>query len=70
VKFDSEFVVVMSTFAMIFVALALRRRAASKATASLSENDLESEKRSFLDEDESNKRRIEGRGVETYGAIL
>lgn len=69
-KFDSEFVVVMSTFAMIFVALALRRRAASKATASLSENDLESEKRSFLDEDESNKRRIEGRGVETYGAIL
>jgi hypothetical protein len=70
VKFDSEFVVVMSTFAMIFVALALRRRAASKATASLSENDLESEKRSFLDEDESNKRRIEGRGVETYGAVL
>lgn len=69
-KFDSEFVVVMSTFAMIFVALALRRRAASKATASLSENDLESEKRSFLDEDESNKRRIEGRGVETYGAVL
>jgi hypothetical protein len=60
----------MSTFAMIFVALALRRRAASKATASLSENDLESEKRSFLDEDESNKRRIEGRGVETYGAVL
>ena len=69
-KFDSEFVVVMSTFAMIFVALALRRRAASKATASLSENDLESEKRSFLDEDESDKRRIEGRGVETYGAVL
>ena len=69
-KFDNEFVVVMSTFAMIFVALALRRRAASKATASLSENDLESEKRSFLDEDESNKRRIEGRGVETYGAVL
>jgi len=69
VKFDSKFVVVTSIFAMMFVALALRRAAASKATASLSDDNFELEKRSFLNDDES-KRRIEGRGGETYGAVL
>ncbi len=70
VKFDSNFVVVTSIFAMMFVALLWRKAAASKATASLSDDNFELEKRSFLNDDESNKRRIEGRGVETYGAVL
>jgi len=52
---------------MMFVALAWRKRAASKATVSVNDNNLESEKRSFLDEDE---RRIGGKGGETYGAVL
>jgi hypothetical protein len=69
VKFDSKFVVVTSIFAMMFVALSWRRAAASKATASLSDDNFELEKRSFLNDDES-KRRIEGRGGETYGAVL
>jgi hypothetical protein len=47
VKFDSKFVVITSIFAMMFVALA-RRRSASKATAWLSDKNLESEKRSSL----------------------
>jgi len=67
VKFDSKLVVVTSIFAMMFVALAWRKRAASKATVSVNDNNLESEKRSFLDEDE---RRIGGKGGETYGAVL
>jgi len=46
VKFDSKLVVVTSIFAMMFVALAWRKRAASKATVSLSDENLESEKRS------------------------
>ena len=66
-KFDSKLVVVTSIFAMMFVALAWRKRAASKATVSVNDNNLESEKRSFLDEDE---RRIGGKGGETYGAVL
>ena len=45
-KFDSKLVVVTSIFAMMFVALAWRKRAASKATVSLSDENLESEKRS------------------------
>ena len=69
VKFDSNFVVVTSIFAMMFVALSWRRAAASKATASLSDDNFELEKRSFINGDES-KRRIEGRGGETYGAVL
>ena len=46
VKFDSKLVVVTSIFAMMFVALAWRKRAASKATVSLSDDNLEPEKRS------------------------
>ena len=48
VKFNSKFVVVMSMFAMTFVALGWRKRSASKATAWLSDKNLESEKRSSL----------------------
>ena len=70
VKFDNKFVLVTSVFAMTFVALARRRRGASKATMTLSDDNSESEKRSFLDEDENNKRRIDGKGGVTYGAVL
>ena len=47
-KFDSKLVVVTSIFAMMFVALAWRKRAAAKATVSLSDENVESEKRSSL----------------------